>query len=52
MKTAGYFDTVAHVIQTKKSGLIMAADFEAAFEAVSWPYVRAVLEEVNFEFGK
>ena len=42
------YDTISHINQTNKSGLIMAADFEAAFETVSWPYVRAVLEEMNF----
>ena len=26
----------------------MAADFEAAFETVSWSYLRAVIKEMNF----
>ena len=42
------FDTIAHVNREKESGLIMAADFEAAFETVSWSYLRTVLEEMNF----
>ena len=42
------YDTIAHVTRKKESGLIMAADFEAAFETVSWSYIRAVLEEMNF----
>ena len=42
------YDTISHINKTNKSGLIMAADFEAAFETVSWRFVRAVLEGMNF----
>ena len=42
------YDTISHVNQTKTSGVIMAADFEAAFETISWPYLRSVLTEMNF----
>ena len=42
------FDVLSHVNQSNQSGLLMAADFEAAFETVSWPYLRAVLKELNF----
>ena len=42
------YDVIAHSNKTNQAGVIMAADFEAAFETVSWPYVRAVLKELNF----
>ena len=42
------YDIISHINQTRQSGCIMAADFEAAFETVSWPYLRAVLGELNF----
>ena len=42
------YDVISHVNQTHSSGVIMAADFEAAFETVSWAYVRTVLRELNF----
>ena len=42
------YDVITHVNATNQSGVIMAADFEAAFETVSWPYVRTVLKELNF----
>ena len=42
------YDVISHVNQTKQTGLIMAADFEAAFETISWPYLNAVLTEMNF----
>ena len=42
------YDIITHVNESNESGLIMAADFEAAFETVSWPYLRLVLKEMNF----
>ena len=42
------YDVISHINQTSSPGLIMAADFEAAFETVSWPYLRAVLSEMGF----
>ena len=42
------YDVISNINKTNKSGIIMAADFEAAFETVSWPYLRAVLNEMNF----
>ena len=42
------YDIITHVNENNESGLIMAADFEAAFETVSWPYLRLVLKEMNF----
>ena len=42
------YDVISHLNQFKKSGIIMAADFEAAFETVSWSYLRAVIKEMNF----
>ena len=31
-----------------KKGIILAADFEAAFESVAWNYLRVVIHELNF----
>ena len=42
------YDLISHANKTNQPGLIMAADFEAAFETISWPYIRAVLKEMNF----
>ena len=42
------YDVISHVNKSKQTGLIMAADFEAAFETISWQYVNAVLKEMNF----
>ena len=43
------YDIISHVNQNNKPGLILAADFEAAFETVSWQYMRAVQRD---EFRK
>ena len=42
------YDIISHSNQNNKPGLILAADFEAAFETISWQYMRAVLKEMNF----
>ena len=42
------YDMIDRVEHQKLPGLVMAADFEAAFETVSWSYLRIVLEELNF----
>ena len=42
------YDVISHVNQSKQTCLILAADFEAAFETISWHYLNAVLKEMNF----
>ena len=42
------FDTIALTHERKMPGMILAADFEAAFESVSWEYLRSVLRKLNF----
>ena len=42
------YDVISHVNQSKQTCLILAADFEAAFETISWYYLNAVLKEMNF----
>ena len=42
------YDIMSYVNQYNKPGLILAADFEAAFETVSWEYIRLVLKQMNF----
>ena len=42
------FDLIAHTESTKTPGMILAADFQAAFETVSWSYLRAVMNKFNF----
>ena len=42
------FDIIALVKEKKMEALILAADFEAAFESVSWDYLRSVLKNVKF----
>ena len=36
------------VSRQNRSGLLLAADFEAAFESVSWPFLSTALDSFNF----
>lgn len=42
------FDTLAFAKDHRIPGMIVAADFEAAFESISWEYLRSVMEQFNF----
>jgi len=42
------YDTIDVLNETNKSGLIIAADFESAFESVSWKFLSKALDLYNF----
>ena len=42
------FDTMAYTEAQQVKGMILAADFEAAFESISWAYLRSVMKKFNF----
>ena len=42
------YDVIHWTRNNKKPGMIMAADFEAAFESVAWNYLKIVIDELNF----
>ena len=42
------YDIIDYLNEEKKSGLILAADFEAAFESVSWSFLKQALISYNF----
>ena len=42
------FDTIALTRDKKIDGMIVAADFEAAFESISWEFLRSVMSRLNF----
>lgn len=42
------FDIIDYLNKTGKGGLVLAADFEAAFETVSWQYLLHALDCYNF----
>ena len=42
------YDIMHWTEKHKKPGIILAADFEAAFESVAWNYLRLVINELNF----
>ena len=42
------FDIINNLLTNDGSGLIMSADFEAAFDSLSWCFVSKVLEKYNF----
>ena len=42
------FDTLTLANNNKIEGMVVAADFEAAFESVSWDYLKAVLKRMDF----
>lgn len=44
------FDTIALTAEKKIPGMILAADFEAAFESVAWDYLRTALHKFNFGY--
>ena len=41
-------DIIHWTKNNNKKGIILAADFEAAFESVAWNYLRLVIQELNF----
>ena len=42
------FDIINRLVTSNESGLIMSADFEAAFDSVSWDFVSKALKHYNF----
>lgn len=42
------FDIIEHFYKRQKSGVLMAVDFETAFEAISWSFLKQVLILNNF----
>ena len=42
------YDVIHWTKKNKKPGMILTADFEAAFESVAWNYLRIVIDELNF----
>ena len=42
------FDTISYANENEIEGMILAADFEAAFESISWEYLRTVMAKMNF----
>ena len=42
------YDVIDELNRQNRSGLILAADFEAAFESVSWPFLSRALDNYNF----
>ena len=42
------FDTLTFVKDRKMPSMILTADFEAAYESVSWSYLKLVMEKMNF----
>ena len=42
------YDVIEHLNNTSSSGIIMAVDFEAAFDTVSWEFLLATLDKYNF----
>ena len=42
------YDVINYLIQEKRQGLIMSADFEAAFDSISWKFVSQVLDRYGF----
>ena len=42
------FDVISSLSNKKESGVIMSADFEAAFDSLSWDFMSRVLEQYNF----
>ena len=42
------FDVINNLLMKDGSGLIMSADFEAAFDSLSWRFVSMVLDQYNF----
>ena len=42
------YDIIHWTKHNNKPGIILAADFEAAFESIAWDYLRVVISELNF----
>ena len=42
------YDVIDSLNNNGESGIILAADFESAFEAVSWPFLLEALDQYNF----
>ena len=42
------YDIIEHLNNTSSSGIIMAVDFEAAFDTVSWEFLLGALDKYNF----
>ena len=42
------YDVIEYLNKTSKSGIIMAIDFEAAFDTVSWEFLLDALDKYNF----
>ena len=42
------YDVIEHVRHTSSTGIIMAVDFEAAFDTVSWEFLEEALKCYNF----
>ena len=42
------YDTIEHVNSISSTGIIMAVDFEAAFDTVSWEFLTEALYHYNF----
>ena len=43
-----YYDVMNKVITNKSNGLIMSADFEAAFDSVSWSFLLRAMSKTKF----
>ena len=43
------YDVIDHLNKEQKTGIILAADFEAAFESIAWNFLKQAL--VSFNFG-
>ena len=42
------YDIIHWANKNNKTGVVLAADFEAAFESVAWSYLEMVFDEMNF----
>ena len=42
------YDVLNHAERHDKSGILMSADFEAAFDSVSWEFLHEALKQYNF----
>ena len=42
------YDIIHWTNINKKPGVVLAADFEAAFESIAWNYLRSIFNEFNF----
>ena len=42
------YDVINHLLERKDSGMILSADFEAAFDSISWRFLSQVLDKYGF----